>query len=113
MPILKNAKKALRVSKRKTVINSRVKSRMKTLSDAFLANPTPATLAAAYSSIDIAAKGNILKKNKAARLKSQLSRFLAESATGEKKTVAKPKTAKKTVKKTVKKVAKKTSPKKK
>ena len=110
MPILKNAKKALRVSKRKTVINSRIKSRMKTLTDAFKANPTPESLAAAYSSVDTATKGNILKKNKAARVKSQLSRFLAESATATKKTVAKPT---KTVKKAVKKVAKKTPTKKK
>ena len=85
MPILKNAKKALRVSKRKTVINSRIKSRVKTLTDAFKKNPTSAALSEAYSSIDIAVKKNILKKNKAARVKSQLSKLLPASETGAKK----------------------------
>lgn len=101
MPILKNAKKALRVSKKKTVVNSRVKSRMKTLVDAFKKAPTLETLSAAYSAVDTAVKNKIIKKNKASRVKSQLSKVLP---TGQ--TVAKA-TAKKVVAKTTKKVAKK------
>lgn len=117
MPILKNAKKALRVSKRKTVINSRIKSRMKTLVDAFKKAPTMESLSAAYSAVDTAVKKNIIQKNKAARLKSQLSAVLPKGEAGTKVTkkavsVAKKakkttKTAKKAVKKTAKKAAKK------
>lgn len=107
MPILKNAKKALRVSKRKTVINSRTKSRMKTLVDAFKKSPTLEALSSAYSSVDIAVKNNIIKKNKASRVKSQLSKVLPSGKTvastapkaaakpAVKKTVAKPTVAKK------------------
>jgi small subunit ribosomal protein S20 len=74
MPILKNAQKALRVSKRKSVANARIRSRVKTMSAAVVKTPTAETLAHAYSSIDKAVKKNIIRKNKAARLKSQLSK---------------------------------------
>lgn len=94
MPILKNAKKALRVSKRKTVINSRVKSRMKTLVDAFKSKPTLEALSSAYSAVDTAVKNKSIKKNKASRVKSQLSKILP---TGQ--------MAAKTVKKVAKKAA--------
>ena len=107
MPILKNAKKALRVSKRKTVINSRVKSRIKTMTDAFKKNPTASALRQAFSAVDSAVKKNIIKKNKAARVKSQLSKMLPASETGVKKVaVVAPKKA------AVKKATKKAAPKK-
>lgn len=76
MPILKNAKKALRVSKRKTVVNQRARSRSKTMIDAFNANPSDENLKKAFSAIDRAQKKNLFHKNKAARLKSQLSKKL-------------------------------------
>lgn len=82
MPILKNAKKALRVSKRKTIVNSRVRSRVKTLGDAFRKHPTVETLASAYSALDTAVKKNLLKKNKAARVKSQLSKLVPAGTLG-------------------------------
>lgn len=73
MPILANAKKALRVSKRKATINSRIKSKMRTMLKKFRANPTQELLASTFSAIDRAAKRNVIPKNKAARLKSQIS----------------------------------------
>lgn len=78
MPILQNAKKALRVAKRRTTINNRVRSRFKTMLDAFKANPGDQTLAAAYSAVDKAAKKNLIHANKAARLKSQLAAQLTK-----------------------------------
>lgn len=77
MPILKNAKKALRSSKRKAVVNSRVKSSMKTAMDSAKAAATPESVSRAFSKIDRAVKTNLLHKNKAARLKSQLSKLVA------------------------------------
>ena len=77
MPILQNAKKALRVSKRKTVVNQRVKSKMKTAIDTMKADPTQANLDKAYEAIDMASK-KIIHHNKAARYKSQLAKLLVE-----------------------------------
>jgi len=76
MPILKNAKKALRVSKRKNIVNGRIRSRMKTAMDKVQKSPSKVNLALAFSAIDRAVKKNILHKNKAARLKSSLSKKL-------------------------------------
>lgn len=76
MPILKNAKKALRSAKRKAVVNSRVKSQMKTAMDAVKAQASKEGVSAAFSRIDRAVKHNLIHKNKAARLKSQLSKLV-------------------------------------
>ena len=74
MPILHNAKKALRVSQRETVINQVTKSKSKTMIDIFRKEPTLAQLGKAFSAIDRSVKNNLIHKNKAARIKSQLSK---------------------------------------
>jgi ribosomal protein S20 len=79
MPILANAKKALRSSARKQVINTRTRSRLRTMIDACRTAPTGATLSNAFSSIDIAVKNHIIHDNKGARLKSQLSRLIPQA----------------------------------
>lgn len=76
MPILKNAQKALRVSKRKAVFNRRSKSRMKTAMDRVKKTPSKINLALAFSAVDRAVKKNIIHKNKAARMKSKISKLL-------------------------------------
>ena len=76
MPILQNAKKALRVSKRKAEFNRPVKSKVKTVLDAVKAKPSAEALSAAFSAIDKAVKRNVYHKKKAARLKSQVSRLV-------------------------------------
>lgn len=75
MPILANAKKALRVSVKKTTTNRRTKSLVKTFSDAVKKKTSAETLSGAFSKIDKAVKKNVLHKNKAARMKSQLARL--------------------------------------
>lgn len=75
MPLLKNAKKALRSQAAKAEINSRVKSRVKTALDAAKAKPSTQTMATAFSALDKALKRNLFHANKVARLKSQLSRL--------------------------------------
>ena len=90
MPLLPNAKKALRVSKRKTAVNSRVRSIVKTMVDKVRKTPTAQAVSEAYSALDTAVKQNLLHKNKVARVKSQLSKL----AKPEKKAAA-PKTEKK------------------
>lgn len=74
MPILANAKKALRTSAKKTTVNRRTKSLVKTFMDAAKKKPSVETLGEAFSKIDKAVKKNVLHKNKAARMKSQLAR---------------------------------------
>lgn len=108
MPILENAKKALRASKRKAIYNQTVKSRIKSTIDSVHKNPTMKTLTAAYSAIDKGVKRNIYHQNKAAHLKSQLAKLVkptkltkkvAKKTTKSKKTAVKSKAVKKTAKK--------------
>jgi small subunit ribosomal protein S20 len=74
MPILKNAKKALRSSKRKKEVNSRVKSQLKTAMDTAKKSTTKETITEAYSKIDRAVKSGVIHRNAAARLKSQVGK---------------------------------------
>jgi small subunit ribosomal protein S20 len=76
MPMLKNAKKALRVSQKKTVYNGQIKSKLKTALDEVKKSPAAASLSNAFSKIDRAVKKQVIHKNKAAHLKSSLSKLL-------------------------------------
>lgn len=84
MPIIKSAKKALRGSRRKRVINDRrskvMKSAIKETRQLLMSDPKAAAtkLRAAYQAIDKAAKRGIIKKNTAARKKSRLAKALAK-----------------------------------
>jgi small subunit ribosomal protein S20 len=82
MPIIKSAKKAIRVSGRKKAVNDRRKRTMKEeikkiekLSKTDKKEAQKA-LATAYQAIDKAAKRGVIKKNNAARKKSRLSRLV-------------------------------------
>ena len=77
MPILKNAKKALRASQRKAVVNKSVKSTVKSATDAVVKNKAAGDLPKAFSAIDKAVKKNLMHPNKAARMKSKLSKSVA------------------------------------
>jgi len=74
MPVLANAKKALRASRRKAAINRRTRSKMRTSVVEFKAQPDQTKLPSAFSAIDRAAKQRIIHPNKAARFKRQLNR---------------------------------------
>jgi ribosomal protein S20 len=76
MPILKNAHKALRVSKRKAEINRPIRSRAKTALDAVKKSPKADVLSQAFSAIDRAVKRHLIHKKKAARMKSQASKLV-------------------------------------
>ncbi|PWU23656.1 30S ribosomal protein S20 [Candidatus Cerribacteria bacterium 'Amazon FNV 2010 28 9'] len=76
MPITKSALKALRQDKRRTQTNRPYRTRVKTSSDTVKATPSTQNLSSAFSAIDRAVKKNIMHKNKAARLKSALSKFV-------------------------------------
>ena len=82
MPITKSAKKAIRVSARKKMVNDRRKRTMKEvikkvekLSKGDKVEAAK-SLSAAFSAIDKAAKKGVIKKNNAARKKARLSRLV-------------------------------------
>lgn len=80
MPILANAKKALRSSKRKAQQNALVTARMRTALKQLGKTPDAQSLSTVFSRIDKAVKSNIIHKNKAARLKAQASRQVSAAA---------------------------------
>lgn len=80
MPISDSAKKSLRVSKRKKIVNDRyrksVKDATKAIEKALKDDKKKAKelLPKAYKAIDKAAKRGVIKKNTASRRKAKLSR---------------------------------------
>ncbi len=75
MPVTKQAKKKLRKDKKREVKNDFLKSKLKrNLKDA-RKSVTPKKLVEAIKTVDKAAKKNIIHKNKAARIKSRLSKL--------------------------------------
>ena len=75
MPIIQSAKKKMRQDKRRTKRNKPVRTQVKTAVKDARVKPSKRTLQEAFSALDIAAKKHILHKNKAARLKSRLSKL--------------------------------------
>ena len=80
MPILKSAIKKLRQSVKKRGWNVAQKVALKKLLDSFKKKPTPTAYSKLVSALDKAAKKNLIHKNKAARLKSRLSKILKSSS---------------------------------
>ena len=93
MPIIKSAKKRVRVAKKAAIRNSKTKRNLKTALKAFIAKPSGNSQAKAQSKIDTAMKKGYIHANKAARLKKRL-------AAQAKAAKVKPATAKTPVKKT-------------
>lgn len=86
MPISNSAKKALRSSERKNLINRR----RKTVLRSALKNVSNDSVNKTFSAIDKAAKWGIIHPNKAARLKSRIGKqFTAPIAEKPKKTTEK------------------------
>lgn len=124
MPIIKSAKKRVRVASKATARNTKTKRTFRSAIKAFQASLTSGkdaakTHSAAQSSIDKAVKKGVVHKNKAARKKSQLAKAakaagVKTAGTGKKaaKTVAKPVAKKAPVKKVPAKAAKKPAAKK-
>lgn len=124
MPIIKSAKKRVRVAAKASINNAKTKRSYRESIKAFYVSltekkDTTKLQSEAFSAIDTAVKKGIISKNKAARKKSQLnsaSKTAGTTKTGAKSvakktpTVKKPATKKPTGKKTV---AKKTPAKKK
>jgi len=74
MPIIKSAIKKLRSDKKKALFNKSTKTKTKTAIDAVKAESTKENLSKAFSMIDKAAKKGVIKKGKADRIKSRMSK---------------------------------------
>ncbi|HSX09427.1 MAG TPA: 30S ribosomal protein S20 [Candidatus Saccharimonadales bacterium] len=81
MPILKHAKKKLKQDKKRSIKNKKIKDTFKLLVKKAKAEKSAESLSLAFSAVDKAAKKNILNKNKAARMKSALSKQMSSDAT--------------------------------
>jgi small subunit ribosomal protein S20 len=72
MPIIKSAKKKLRVDKRRTKVNRVYRNKLKDALKEAREKKTKKSLQETYRVIDRAAKKKVIHKNKAARIKSRL-----------------------------------------
>jgi len=110
MPIIKSAKKRVRLTRRAAVRNSKTKRNLRTALKSFAKKPSTQSLSSAQSNLDKAVKKGVVHKNKAARLKKRAAakakaagvkpaKTTAKKAAPAKKPAAKKATAKKTAKK--------------
>ncbi len=110
MPIIKSAKKRVRVTKKASARNAHTKRTIKTTIKSFTTKQSDVNLRKAQSALDIAVKKGILSKNKAARKKRQL--VVAAKAAGVKVTKTAAKKPATPTKAKAKPATKKTAPKK-
>lgn len=101
MPIIKSAKKRVKVARKATVRNAKAKRTLRSSLKAFLSKPTGSSHSKAQSALGHATKKGVMHKNKAARKQRQLAK--AAKAAGVKPTAT-------TKKSTAKPAAKKTAP---
>ena len=76
MPITKRAIKKLRHDRIRTTQTDNIRRSLRKLIKAARVSPGKKSLTSAYRALDKAAKNHIIHKNKAARLKSRLSKLL-------------------------------------
>lgn len=112
MPIIANAKKALRQTKTRTVRNKVLRAKVRTAVKNSVTKASDKVLSSLFSTLDKAVKRGIIHKNKAARLKSHaakqattpvkpaVKKVSAKVKTAKKKAVIKKSAAKKATKKT-------------
>lgn len=74
MPIIKSAIKKVRKDKTRTARNKKRETALKLAVKKARVSKTPKNLQAAFSALDKAAKVHLIHPNKAARLKSRLSK---------------------------------------
>ena len=74
MPIIASAIKKLRQDEKRYVANRLVSQHLKQALKSARVSATPKSLQAAFAAVDTAAKKRVIHKNKAARLKSRLTK---------------------------------------
>ncbi len=79
MPIIKSAKKRVRVARKATIRNAKTKRTLRTALKSFASKATGSSHSKAQSALDKAGKKGLLHKNKVARKKRQLARAAKKS----------------------------------
>lgn len=79
MPVIENAKRALRVSKRKALQNNLTRKNVEVALRVAGKKKDLKSVSSAFSAIDRASKKFVIHRNKAARMKSSLSKLLVSS----------------------------------
>jgi len=80
MPVTKSAKRALRGSKAKESVNKAIISKLEGAIRSAKKSKTAVKITTAVALADRAAKKHTINKNKAARIKSQLSKLLHQKS---------------------------------
>jgi small subunit ribosomal protein S20 len=80
MPVIKSAKKRLKTSTRKRVVNLKTTRLLKSALKSFAAKPTQQSLNQAYSALDTASKKGAIPKGRADRKKGRLALFLSKKS---------------------------------
>lgn len=86
MPAIKSARKKLRVDKKRTSANKKMEASINVSIKKAQRKPTPKSIREAFSNVDKGVKKNIVHKNKAARIKSRLSKLINKKSTTTTKT---------------------------
>ena len=100
MPIIKSARKRVRVAEKASIRNSKTKRQLKTSLKSLSKKATADSFRASQSAIDKAAKKHVIHKNKAARLKSRAAKLAKAAQVKPVKKAAAPKPAAKSKPKT-------------
>lgn len=106
MPVTKSAIKALRQQKKRTVLNAGIRAKLRTIIKTVKSGGGAQSLSEMYSTVDRAAKRGIIHPNKAARIKSRITKSVSGTDQPVVSTPVKAKPAKKAAEK-AKPVAKK------
>ena len=76
MPIIAQAAKKLRHDRKRTKVTMAVRETLRDAVKSFRKSPAKKSLSKVFQTIDKASKRNVIHANKAARLKSRLSKLL-------------------------------------
>lgn len=80
MPVIKSARKKLKVDRKRESANKKLSSLVEISIKKAKRKPTPKSVQEAFSIIDKGVKKNIIHKNKASRIKSRLSKLIRGKA---------------------------------
>lgn len=78
MPVIRSAKKKLRVDKKRESANKKAEAFINLVIKKAQKKPTPGSVREAFKAIDKGVKKDIFHKNKGARIKSRLSKLISK-----------------------------------
>lgn len=80
MPVIKSAKKKLKVDRKREISNKKIKASINFAIKKAQRKPTPENIQKAFKAIDRGTKKDVFHKNKAARIKSGLSKLISKKS---------------------------------